>query len=117
MSELNEKACVSFINDFHSIMESVPKRKLEKADDLEMVFIDNINGKLKHRTAGTLIEIYQCLRDGGKPVGVLLLNYSNHEDIIVREFPNLSQEEKGLAIYAFAEAQDDFKEMNEEHDE
>lgn len=95
-----------------SKLSSMPKRKREDISDVEVVFADIINGRTKHNSCGDLATIIEALERGGKPIGLLFLDWRDSEKTEAFEFPGISSDEAEALIHALATAQDDIEEMH-----
>lgn len=97
-----------------AILKAMPAKERYDMDEMEIVFADNLNGRLKANRTYGFIDAFQALEDGGKPVGLIILNWEDPENMAVKEFPGLTTEEASLLMHSFAEAQDQAKENHEE---
>lgn len=105
---------VGLFEAVNSIVKSIPRRKRMSVDEFEIVFVDSVNGRNKHRRAYTFIEIMEAIEDGSKPVGVILLYWMNPDAMEMKEFSNISHDEQATLAAAFAEAQDQQQQESEE---
>lgn len=99
------------------LVGNLSPRAKRDIDDIEVVFIDFINGKPKFNRAYNFPCIVEELANGGTVIGVLLVNWSNANNtkvIPVKGIPDSSLE---LLSHALAEAQDEIGSMAEGDDE
>lgn len=91
-------------------IQSLPPRKKKNIDGIEIVFLDNINGHMKHNRSYTLSEVIEALQSGGTPIGIILMKWDAPEEMEFKELPGISSEAQAVLIHAFAEAQDEVNE-------
>jgi hypothetical protein len=113
MENNNRESMLFLFESANSILRTLPSKERYDMDDLEVVFIDTINGKLKANRTFGFLDTLEAINNGGKPVGLLLLNWEDPDNMQVKEFPGLTTEESSVLTHAFAEAQDQAKEEYE----
>lgn len=91
------------------VVEITPTER-RSFDDIEMVFIDVVNGRPRFDRAFTFVDVIECLSRGAKPIGLILLHWDGADKMKTLELPNLTTTEQELLMHAFAEAQDEAKE-------
>src|SRR5208337_4072825 len=92
-----------------SILKLVPRRKRVRIDEIEVVFLDVVNGKNQARRAFTFADILEAIEDGSKPIGLILIDWNDPEKMESKEFSGLTPDEVQILMNAFAEAQDQQK--------
>ncbi len=121
-SEMREKI-VALFEAGSSILKLIPRRKRVRIDEVEIVFVDSVNGKNKPRRATTFAEILEAVEDGSKPIGLIFIDWNDPERMESKEFSGISSDETQILMNAFAEAQDQQKDdlgemgMGEEEDD
>lgn len=108
-AELKERLA-SLFESGSGIMKSLPRRRRHRIDEVEVVFVDLINGRAKPRRAFTFMDIMEAVEDGAKAIGLIIVDWSDPEKMEMKEFAKLSTEEQSILAAAFAESQDQQKE-------
>ncbi len=114
MDDAVKEKVLSMFGGVSDIIESIPPRKRGIIDEIEIVFVDIVNTKAKVRRTLNLFELFNAIKDGSEPIGLILINWSDPEEMQSRELPGISIEEQSLLLNAFAEAQDELKEVHSE---
>ena len=89
-----------------SILKSVGPSKRRKIDEVEVVFLNVVNGRNKPSREWTWTDVLDALEGGGKPIGLIFVK-EDPDDMEHQAFPDLGAEETQVLLTAFAEAQDD----------
>lgn len=112
-NELKERLA-SLFESGSVIMKSLPRRQRHRIDEVEVVFVDVVNGRAKPRRAFTFMDIMEAIEDGAKPIGLIIVDWSDSDKMEMKEFPSLSTEDQSILAAAFAESQDQQKEEFED---
>jgi len=80
-------------------IERLSSRKRKKISSVDVVFVDNVNGKpmLRRPDWDTFVgfgEVVEALNQGSKPIGFLLDSMNDPEVIEVIECPDLTDQER-----------------------
>lgn len=108
-------AAVSLMLAAEHVVRTLPTRIKINTDDVEVVFLDNVNGRMKPRRARGFLEVIEALNDGSTPIGFLLICWTDAEKITAKPMDALSNEGQAALAHALAEAQDEARETDEEH--
>ena len=100
---------LNLFRDVIQLLEDMAPRDKRKINDVEVVFMDNINGKNKHNRAYSFLEIVQAISDGGTPIGIILLRWDNPDKAESKALPNIPEHASELLAHSLAEAQDEAK--------
>ena len=109
MSDIRDLAGILFETGA-ALFNSIPPRKRNDVDEVEVVFVDIVNGKSKPRREFTFQGILVALQDGSKPVGLTFIHWQSADKMSMKAFPGLSPVEESTLAEAFAEAQDQQRE-------
>lgn len=104
--ETTQEKILHLFEGLISLVGSIAPRNLKKVSDSEIVFADLVNGKLRHRTVNSIIDILDAIKDDSKPIGIILCTW-DLDTMYTKEFPGLTTEEQQLLMHAFAESQDE----------
>lgn len=85
------------------ILFSMTPKQRRKADELEVIFVDVINGKEVGRAAYSIKDVIDAVNADSKPIGILVGDPVPQE---VRAFPGISNIEEGILHAMLAESQD-----------
>lgn len=96
------------------ILLSLPRNERRDLDEVEVVFVDNINGNLKPRRTCGFLEVITAIADKGKPVGLILEQWGSSSQMRVMPFTGIALGEEQALMSAFAEAQDEAHEFEDE---
>lgn len=88
------------------VMRRLPRGLKNNLDEVEVVFMDTVNGRPKHRRGFTFIDIMEAIEERSKPIGLILINWNDVDEMQMKEFPNLTSIEQAILAAAFAESQD-----------
>lgn len=99
------------------LMKNVTPRDRMNVDEVELVFVDNLNGKLKPRRTFTFLDMMEAIEEGSKPIGIILLNYSDSDLVSSRQLPDIGPEAQEALMHALAEAQDQVNRHSNENPE
>jgi len=100
-----------------ALIRSLGHRKRQKIDEIEVVFVHNVNGRNKPARASSFQFVLEAIEDGGRPIGLILVEYLDAESMKMMLFPNPNPGDEELLATAFAESQDEQKEFNENEDD
>lgn len=92
------------------ILKSIGPSKRRRIDEIEIVFLDVVNGRNKSRRVQGFAEILEALEDGSTPIGLIFIDWGDPDKMESKEFPGLDAAATQTLLSAFAEAQDQCRE-------
>lgn len=112
----NNEAIAQFLR-VANFIQSLSPRDRNKFDEIEIVLMDIVNNKPKHRRTYTISEAIWGTFDGGIPIGIIMLKWGKPEDMVSRLLPDGPKEAIELLAHSLAEAQDEQSVMTSEDDD
>lgn len=102
-----EVALADLFKNTSLLIESMRPRAMREVDEIEVVFMDNVNNRYKHKRAYTFKDVLEGFSNGGTPVGLILLHWNDSSKTKSKAFANLPDHAQEVLIHALAEAQDE----------
>jgi len=104
-SEMQAKLLTLFESG-QAILKSIGPSKRRRIDEIEIVFLDIVNGKNKGRRVEGFADILEALEDGSTPIGLIFVSWEDADRMESKEFPGLDAAATQTLLNSFAEAQD-----------